>query len=45
MYLTNEDVELLDGSIEIVSATYRKLRELPVEEAMKDLSKFDERTR
>lgn len=44
VYLTEEDAKLFDGSIGIMQRMYQTLRELPVKEALKDLSELDEKT-
>ncbi|RLI97175.1 MAG: hypothetical protein DRO99_03360 [Candidatus Aenigmatarchaeota archaeon] len=41
MYLTEEDVEMLNGSVSVLSKMYQRLRDLPVEEARRDLSELD----
>ena len=43
MYLTEEDVELLDGSVDIMSKLNERIRELPIEEALMDLGDLDPR--
>jgi len=45
MHLTEEDRLMLNGSIELMGHLYKNLRDMPVEEAVKDLSLFDEKTR
>ena len=44
MYLTDEDIDMANGSVSIMSRMYERLRALPVEEARKNLSEFDEKT-
>jgi len=45
MQMTDEDMHMLRGSIEIMQRMYAHLRELSVEEATKDISELDDRIR
>ncbi|MEK6887957.1 MAG: hypothetical protein AABX14_03370 [Candidatus Aenigmatarchaeota archaeon] len=45
MYLTPEDEKMLNGSIEIMSRIFERLRDMPTEEAVRDISELDKETR
>jgi hypothetical protein len=45
MQMTDEDMQMLNGSIQIMKHMYTHLRNLSVDEAQKDISELDEKTR
>jgi hypothetical protein len=45
MQMNHEDERMLEGSLNIMRNMYVDLRALPVEDASKDISEFDEKTR
>jgi hypothetical protein len=45
MQTTDEDVQMLNGSIQIMKNMYLHLRKLSIDEAKKDISELDEKTR
>ncbi len=45
MYLTTEDEQMLNGSIEIIGHIFERLRDMPIKDAARDISELDKAKR